>query len=424
MRIAHIVRRYSLAEWGGTETVVRATVAEQRRRGDEPRVFCTSALQPPEGTREAETFGYFYPYFPLTAGDRDAFDRRGGNPFAPALFRAVRAFRPEIIHIHAGGRLACQAIKLAESLGVPSVMSLHGGAAVVPPQEIAQMLKPIRGKLRYGGLLDRFLGLRFDPLAHASARVCISKEEKRELERRYPGRIVRYLPNGIEPRRYGHRPFTKATRILCLSRIDYQKNQAALLDLLAARPDVEVELIGPVTVLWYRSRIVERATALGVSGRLTIINGLPPGSAELDAAFERADVFVLPSVHEPFGIVALEAMQRGVPLVASAVGGLVDFVRDGENGLLFNPNEKGALVAAFDRLTPALAAQMVAGGYQTVRNYEWPKIIDDLVQVYQSVVSHGARDVRHGVLAQKFGEAPQVSDLMTRVNSSSKGTPL
>ena len=382
MRIAHIVRRYSRAEWGGTETVVAATVAEQRRRGDEPCVFCTSALQPPEGTREARTFSYFYPYFPLSASARDALDRKGGNPFAFGLFRAVRAFRADVIHIHAGGRLACGAIRLAERLGVPSVLSLHGGAAVVPPRERAQMLAPLRGTVRYGGVLDRLLGFRFDPLARASVLVCISRAEQDALARRYPRKCIRYLPNGVVPNEFAHRPFAQAARVLCLSRIDYQKNQLALVDLLAARPGVTVELVGPVTAPWYRDEIVARARMLGVADRLTIRGGLPPGSDELNAAFARADVFVLPSVHEPFGIVALEAMQHGVPLIASAVGGLVDFVRDGENGLLFNSSEKGALAAAFDRLTPPLAARLATGGYATARAYAWPRLIDDLAHIY------------------------------------------
>ena len=382
MRIAHVVRRYSRAEWGGTETVVAALVAEQRRRGDEARVFCTSALQPPEGTREAEAFGYFYPNVPLSATARDALDRKGGSPFAPGLFRAVRAFRPDVIHVHAGGRLATCAIRLAERLGVPSVLSLHGGAAVVPPQELAAMRAPLRHTIPYGGVLDRLLGLRFDPLARASALVCLSRTEERALVARYPQQRVRYLPNGVPPGAFAHRPFERPARILCVSRLDYQKNQLAFLDLLAARPEVSVELIGPVTAPWYRDEILAQAKARGVAGRLTVSGALAPGSDALHAAFARADVFVLPSVHEPFGIVALEAMQHGVPLVASAVGGLVDFVRDGENGLLFNPAEKGALAAAVGRLTPELAARLVAGGLATAQAFAWPNLVASLAEIY------------------------------------------
>lgn len=363
--------------------MVAALVAGQIARGDEPRVFCTSALQPPDGAHDAEAFGYFYPYFPLSASARDALDRKGGNPYSPALFRAVREFRPDVLHVHACGRLACGAIRLAESLGVPAILSLHGGAVEVPPQELSEMMKPIRGTLRYGGIIDRLLGWRFDPLGRASALVCVSRAEERALSKAYPKQRIRYLPNGVEPSVFEHRPFKSAGRVLCLSRIDYQKNQLALVDLLAVRTDLTVELIGPVTAPWYRDEIVSRAKALGVLERLTIVDGLPPNSHELHDAFARADAFVLPSVHEPFGIVALEAMQHGVPLVASSVGGLVDFVCDGENGLLFNPSESGSLAAAFDRLTPSCAAKIVAGGFATARRHEWPSIVESLAKVYQ-----------------------------------------
>lgn len=383
MRIAHIVRRYSRAEWGGTETVVCQTVAEQRRRGDGPCIFCTSALQPPEGTAEAKVFPYFYPYFPLTARNRADLDRKGGNPFSPGLFRAVRDFHPDVMHIHAGGRLACCAIRLAEKMGIPSVMSLHGGAAAVPEQEQRQMLRPLRGKFPYGGILDRLFGLRFDPLARATALVCISRGEQAALGRLYPSGKIHYLPNGIEPKVFPHAPFAAARHILCLSRIDYQKNQGALLDVLAADPSVSVEMIGPVTAAWYRDELLARARALGVEARLSIVEGVPPGSDAFHAAFARADVFVLPSVHEPFGIVALEAMQHGLPLIASAVGGLVDFVRDGENGLLFNPSKRDGLVEVFRRLTPSLAETLVANGYRTAQAFGWPKIVADLSSIYE-----------------------------------------
>ena len=351
LKIAHVVRRYSPAEWGGTETVVMHTVEEQRALGHVPRVFCTAALQPPDArsTENVAFFPYFYPYFPMPAADRLKLDKKGGSPYAPKLFKAVAAFRPDVIHIHAGGRLACAAVKLAKRLGVPSVISLHGGAAAVPASELEEMLKPLKGKFPYGAILDRLFGLRFDPLAKVDVIICISHEEERRLKEKYPGRNVQYLPNGVDGGdvRAAARP---GSNILCVSRIDYQKNQLALVELLAARPGCRLTLVGPITARWYADKIAARAKELGVGDRLTLVPGLPPGSAELEAAFASANVFVLPSVHEPFGIVALEAMARGIPLIASNVGGLPDFVKDGENGLLFDPSAPANLVRAFDRL--------------------------------------------------------------------------
>ena len=392
LKIAHVVRRYSPAEWGGTETVVMHTMEEQRALGHDPRVFCTSALQPPDArpTEDVAFFPYFYPYFPMPAADRLKLDKKGGSPYAPKLFKAVAAFRPDVIHIHAGGRLACASVKLAKRLGVPSVISLHGGAAAVPASELEEMLKPLKGKFPYGAILDRLFGLRFDPLAQVDVIICISHGEERRLKEKYPGRNVQYLPNGVD----GKRPLGEAallplqkspSNILCVSRIDYQKNQLVLVELLAARPGCHVTLVGPITARWYADKILARAKELGVDDRLTLVPGLPPGSAELEAAFAAADVFVLPSVHEPFGIVALEAMVRGIPLITSNVGGLPDFVKDGENGLLFDPSNPANLVGAFDRLA-ALSQEsivgMVSAARATAAQFSWRSVIDRLMRIY------------------------------------------
>lgn len=390
MRIAHIVRRYSRTEWGGTETVVAHTVEEQLKRGHEPRIFATDALQTRDLTASlppnAEVFGYFYPYWPMPSADRLALDKKGGSPYSPALFRAVRAFGPDLIHIHAGGRLAVAAVRLAERLGVPSVMSLHGGAAVVPQCEIDEMLRPLKRKLPYGGILDRLLGLRFDPLARVGAIVCISRAEERRLVGLYPSQRVRYVPNGVSAARPAVRPPDHVPRnILCVSRIDYQKNQLALVEAFARLPKTcRLKLVGPLTAGWYAEKIRARAAELGVADRFTLVPGLPPGSAELEAAFAEADVFVLPSVHEPFGIVALEAMQRGLPLVSSNVGGLPDFVKDGESGLLFDPFDVDGLAASISRVfsEPGLAAQLIDGGVRTAARFAWPRVIDELERVY------------------------------------------
>ena len=393
MRIAHIVRRYSRTEWGGTETVVAHTVEEQLTRGHVPRVFATNALQAADPSvslpPNAEVFDYAYPYWPMPAKDRLALDKKGGSPYAPRLFRAVRAFKPDLVHIHAGGRLAVAAVKLAEELGVPSVMSLHGGAAVVPQSEIDEMLRPLKRKFPYGGLFDRLLGWRFDPLARVGAIVCISRAEEARLQALYPARRVHYVPNGVAAApRVTRRDDPSTRRLLCVSRIDYQKNQVALVEALAKLPATfRLTLVGPITAAWYAEKIRTRARELGVAERVTLIPGLPPGSVELEAAFSDADVFVLPSVHEPFGIVALEAMQRGLPLVSSNVGGLPDFVTDGRNGLLFDPSDVAALASAIGRVfdEPGLAGRLIDGGFATSARFAWSHVIDDLDRVYAEV---------------------------------------
>ena len=169
------------------------------------------------------------------------------------------------------------------------------------------------------------------------------------------------------------------------------------MDLLVARPACRLTLVGPITAQWYADKIKARVEELGVGERFSLVPGLPPGSAELEAAFAAADVFVLPSVHEPFGIVALEAMARGIPLIASNVGGLPDFVRDGKNGFLFDPSAPDGLVAAFDRLVALplpRVEQMLADARTTAASYAWPNVVARLVGIYGEA---RASDDQHAV---------------------------
>ena len=185
LKIAHVVRRFAFDEWGGTETVVCHTVRNQRKLGLSPEILTTAALaRPGEDVRDdirIRRFPYFYPYIPMPAASAGLLDKKGGNPFSPALFRALREDGFDLIHIHCGGRMAVMSALLAHRLKIPCVISLHGGHAAVPPEEIRQMMAPVRGKFHYGGILDRLLRLRRDAVAEADAVICISREEENLL---------------------------------------------------------------------------------------------------------------------------------------------------------------------------------------------------------------------------------------------------
>ena len=97
-----------------------------------------------------------------------------------------------------------------------------------------------------------------------------------------------------------------------------------------------------------------------------------------------AHCFVLPSRHEPFGIAALEALDAQVPLIASAVGGLRDFLTDEKNALLFEDNNTASLLEAYGKLD-ALRATIVEGGKATAEQYNWQTIAADLSHIYRGL---------------------------------------
>ncbi len=403
LRIAHVVRRFVFEEWGGTETVVWNTALNQHALGHCPEILCTSALTEP-GTQSRDgilirRFPYRYPYFPMPKKDRLALDKKGGNPWCNGLLEQLKQGNYDIVHIHCGGRLAAAVAKTARQLAIPSVITLHGGAVAVPEAEMNEMLRPVRHKFHYGRIVDWFNGISRDPVAAVDKIITISHEEESRLQKHYPDKPIYYLPNGINPehfrvavdadirKAYGIPAERKI--ILCISRIDYQKNQRILLKLLERTDNTHLLLIGPVTAKWYCEQIVNDAKRAGVEDRITIIPGLPSDSPMLVAALHASAAFVLPSRHEPFGIVALEAWAAGTPLIAANVGGLKDFVTDGINGLLFPPDEPDALIGCWERLenTPGVREKLTANAAKAVAEYDWKRVVSRLMEIYREPLS-------------------------------------
>ena len=201
MKIAHIVRRFTFSEWGGTESVVWHIARQQKAQGLTPEILCTSALDK-TGTEVVDgitikRFPYFYPYFPMPEKDKIALDKKGGNPFSPELMKTLETGQYDIFHLHAGGRLANYAMRLAKKCSIPAVMSLHGGACAIPEQEMALMLQPLKHKFSYGGIIDRIFRTRRTPESCADLLLALSREEVEKLQQRYPGKRVELFPNGI-----------------------------------------------------------------------------------------------------------------------------------------------------------------------------------------------------------------------------------
>ena len=397
MKIAHIVRRFSFDEWGGTESVVWNIALQQKAQGLTPEILCTSALDKVGVEVKCgitiRRFPYFYPYFPMPGRDKLALDKKGGNPFVPEMMKNLRQGNYDIFHIHAGGRIAQNVSVLGKKLHIPCVMSLHGGSCAIPEQEMALMLKPLEHKFSYGGIIDRLKRTRFTPESNMELLLALSKEETAALQSRFPQVKVDAFPNGILHRELPEEGvFRKKYNIpedkkviLCISRIDYQKNQKILLELLNNTGDTHLLLIGPITAAWYFEELQKRAAELNLTERLTVIPGLPPDSHELLQALKTAHCFILPSRHEPFGIAALEALDAGLPLIASAVGGLKDFLKNGENAMLFEDNNVEDLCRAYTE-SAALREHLIANGKLTARTYNWQTLAEKLTATYRELL--------------------------------------
>jgi glycogen(starch) synthase len=102
---------------------------------------------------------------------------------------------------------------------------------------------------------------------------------------------------------------------------------------------------------------------------------------------EHAEIFVMPSRVEPFGIVILEAWRAGRALISTSRGGPPEFVTDGQTGLLVDPFDTSALAAALDRLLsdPAYGESLGRAGQRSVENFDWSRIGERYQQVYSEV---------------------------------------
>jgi glycogen(starch) synthase len=213
-----------------------------------------------------------------------------------------------------------------------------------------------------------------------------------------PARIS-VIPNGIDPREMERvEPDLRAVRaryaqphqrlVLMVGRLMFEKGFHLALDALAAivaqQPDVRFVLAGSGLA---REQLQLQAQRLGLSAHGSFLG--PISEELLHALYLVADVCVVPSLYEPFGIVALEAMVCGCLCVVADTGGLCEIVPgDSSVGLRFKAGDVEALRRVLTRaLTDdALRERLVAAARQYVTRFDWSSIANRTVAVYQTLV--------------------------------------
>lgn len=407
MHTVQLARRFVREDWGGTETVIYETSKRMLAMGHQAEVMCTLATAHAQVDNYAglpvRRFPYFYPYLGLSVDAKHVLDKKGGSPFSFSLMRALQNM-PELdlIHLHVGNRIGGIGRYVAKKRMIPYVISLHGGVFDVPAAEAASWTAPTKGTLDWGKVLGLWVGSR-RVMLDASAILCVGYPESVLVQKNLPDNRVVYLPNGADTRRFAdgngvsfrnkYKIPQEAKVVLTLARIDAQKNQhmaARLLPMFREiEPTTHLLIVGNVTNPAYHQELVQIVEAHGVANHVTIIPGIPSVSGELVDAYHAADIFLLPSRHEPFGIVILEAWSAGLPVLASNVGGIPHFVANGEDALLFNPNDDHSLIQAFRELSTntGLAQRLGEAGRCKARTeYDWDVITQKLLTIYEDVI--------------------------------------
>jgi phosphatidylinositol alpha-mannosyltransferase len=279
----------------------------------------------------------------------------------------------DIIHIHCPlePTLPLAALMAARHVGRPVVGTFHMCAKVSPAYEV------------FAGLLDRY-ALRL------STRIAVSESARRFAMKYFPGDYT-VIPNGVCFERF-HSVSDRLPRsdngptVLFVGRFDLRKNVPWLISgfkrLVKVRPDCRLVLVGSgLTKPFCRLAALPLGEAVRFEGQV------PP--ADLPAYFAASHVFCsVPRGGESFGIVLLEAMASGMPVVGTEIAGYKDVVEHGVDGLLVPQGDTDALAEALRLLIDNEERRETMGlrGQQKARHFDWSVIVRSVERVYDGVL--------------------------------------
>jgi phosphatidylinositol alpha-mannosyltransferase len=233
----------------------------------------------------------------------------------------------------------------------------------------------------------------------------------------------RVIPNGIDferfNRRYPRLPELTADRptVLFVGRLEKRKGLKFLLrawpKVLERQPEARLVVVGRGRPLEGYRRFARRQ---GWSPEDVVFAGYVPGE-DLPRYYQSCDVFCAPNTgQESFGIVLLEAMAAGAPIVASDIPGYRDVVSDGVQGMLVEPQKPAAIADAVCRLlaNPELRATMRRAGQEKAQAYDWPRVAAQVLDYYAEVLERReAEPVPERV--RRFARVKRVAGLLMRV---------
>lgn len=377
---------------GGQNVHVGSLSAALAERGHSVTVY--TRLTDPRARRSTE-FSPGVVVRRLPAGPVAPLPKDDLLPFMPEfgdrLARLWQQDMPDVVHAHFW-MSGLAALAGTAALPVPVVQTFHALGLV---------------KARYQGAADSSPANRVE----LESRIALSCDQVIATCRDEAGELTRagvpagqisvvpcgvdtsvFTPDGPAARRSG-RP-----RLLALGRLVERKGVATVIAALARLPEAELVVAGGPnrrdldTSDDYRL-LREAAGRHGVADRVTFTGSV--AQPDVPALIRSAHVVVCTPWYEPFGIVALEAMACGVPVVASAVGGLADSVVDQQTGWLVPARDPAALASALSQLLadPAKRAALGAAGAERARRrYSWRRVAAQTEAVYLRLTADTGRD--------------------------------
>jgi glycosyltransferase involved in cell wall biosynthesis len=366
---------------GGVEVLTASLAAHLKRRGHRVEVWtartASDELLPVRETIDGILVRRFVFALPR-AHPRSLLETA---PAAVTTLRELRAaareFHPDVLHVQCFSGNGAYAAALSRLMAIPLVVTLQG-ETLMDDHDIYEHSMTLRSSLR--------LGLRRAAVVTGCSEFTLNDAQKRfGLDMRRAHVIF----NGVDDEVTSESvelPFERY--VLGLGRVVRKKGFDLLLDafvkLAPEQPDVGLVIAGDGPE---REPLRRRVVDLGLAERVHLPGRLE--RYEVPAVMRGAEVFVMPSRIEPFGIVALEAWRAGVPVVVTPHGGPPEFVEDGISGLIVDPFNCIELASAMRTLLrdEKLRRELAEGGSRSYQRLTWTHITSSYEALYERITA-------------------------------------
>jgi len=368
---------YPPHHYGGYEQSCRDVVERWRRRGHEVTVLTGDHWV--EGVDENDPEAGVRRALPVAIADgvmvspaRTARLRRE-RAARRVLRAAIEGSRPDVVSVWHMAGVPAGLLQMLVATGVPLVYVVCDDWLSYV-QSSDPWLRMFAGRPRAGRAVARLTGLPTAPIdlgptgAFCFVSDCTRRRSEMHTGWTFPMSTVTF--SGIDTDDFpviGPAPAARpwSGRLLYVGRLDERKGVGTAIRALSRLPEATLELVGPGDGD-SRRRFEALAAEAGVTGRVTFSAPLP--RAGLRGRYAAADALLFPTEwDEPFGLVPLEAMACGTPVIATATGGSAEFLVDGDNCVTFAPADAGGLASAVSRVAAdtGLRNRLVAGGLRT-----------------------------------------------------------
>ncbi|MBF6193652.1 glycosyltransferase [Nocardia sp. CDC186] len=310
--------------------------------------------------------------------------------FGVFLREQWRDVRPDVVHAHFW-MSGLAALSGARPTGVPVVQTFHALGVVKRRHQGADDTSPA-DRVR----LERLIAEQTDRI------IATCTDEVFELARfGVPRSRTSVIPCGVDLAQFTPdgpaEPKSAEHRMISVGRLVPRKGFDTAITALTSLRDTELVLVGGPDDAELADdpegkRLLTLAEELGVRDRVHMLGRVP--RTRIAPLLRSADVAVCTPWYEPFGMTPLEAMACGIPVVATAVGGLIDTVVDGVTGRLVPAREPAELADAVGDLltTPGLRERCGRAGRERVEaRYSWDRIATETLHAYHRVIASGAR---------------------------------